>query len=181
VDLASVDPIYFETSYYVQPERAGEKPYALLYASLKQTGLVGVARIAMHRREHIVIVRSGVSGLIAHTMYFSSEVRSEQEYRADPALVKPKELELANTLVRALASEFTPEKYRDTYREQLEKMIAARVAGQPVASAAAPPAAKPPADIMEALRKSLAGVKKPAASETQARSTQGHAPQRKRR
>jgi DNA end-binding protein Ku len=181
VDLASVDPIYFETSYYVRPERAGEKPYALLYASLKQTGLVGVARIAMHQREHIVIVRSGKSGLIAHTMYFSSEVRSDQEYRADPALVKPKELELANTMVRALAAEFTPEKYRDAYREQVEKMIAAKIAGQPVAFAAVPPATKPPADILEALRKSLAGVKKPVASETQSRSTRGYAPGRKRR
>jgi DNA end-binding protein Ku len=181
VDLASVDPIYFETSYYVQPERAGEKPYALLYASLKQTGLVGVARFAMHRREHIVMVRSGKSGLIAHTMYFSLEVRSDQEYRADPALVNPKELELANALVTGLAAEFTPEKYRDTYREQVEKMIAAKVAGQPVASAAAPPATKPPADIMEALRKSLAGLKKPAASETPARATRGHTPRRKSR
>jgi len=57
VGLASIDPVYFETSYYVQPEPAGEKPYALLFESLKQTGLAGVARIAMHRREHIVIIR----------------------------------------------------------------------------------------------------------------------------
>jgi DNA end-binding protein Ku len=165
VDLASIDPIYFETSYYVQPEAAGEKPYALLYESLKQTGLAGVARIAMHRREHIVIIRSGASGLIAHTMYFGSEVRRNQEYKANEALVNPKELELANTLVRALAADFEPEKYRDSYREQLEELIEAKVAGQPAVPAPAPPAPKAAVDIMTALRKSLAELKKPAASE----------------
>lgn len=169
VNLASVDPIYFETSYYVRPEPAGEKPYSLLYRSLKQTGLVGVAQIAMHRREHIVIVRSGKSGLIAHTMYFSSEVRADEEFQADESLVSPKELELANTLVQAMAVEFAPEKYRDGYREQLEKLIAAKVAAQPLAAAhTPPPPTKPAADIMDALRKSLAGMKKPAASENAA-------------
>jgi DNA end-binding protein Ku len=170
VDLSSVDPIYFETSYYVQPERAGEKPYALLYASLKHTGLVGMARIAMHRREHIVIIRSGRKGLIAHTMYFNSQVRTDQEYTADTALVNPKELELADTLVKSLAAEFTPEKYRDSYREQLEKMIAAKVAGEAAAGPAhIPLPAKAPVDILEALRKSLARIKKPAESERPAR------------
>ena len=179
VNLASVDPIYFETSYYVRPEPAGEKPYALLYRSLKQTGLVGVAQIAMYRREHIVIVRSGASGLIAHTMYFSSEVRADQEFQADESLVSPKELELANTLVQAMAAEFAPEKYRDAYREQLGKLIA-KAAAQPIAAThTPPPPKKPAADIMEALRKSLAGMKKPAASQKTAE--QLRVPRTKRR
>lgn len=166
VTLASVDPLYFETSYYVQPEPVGEKPYALLYRSLKETNLVGVAQIAMHRREHIVIVRGGKSGLIAHTMYFSSEVRADQEHKADEALVNPKELELANSLVGALRAEFAPEKYRDNYRDQLEKLIDAKIAGQPIAPAQSVTPAKPAADIMEALRNSLAAMKKPPAATT---------------
>ena len=113
---------------------------------------------------HIVIVRSGKTGLIAHTMYFSSEIRGDQEFRADESLVSPKELELANTLTRAMAAEFTPEKYRDAYREQLEKLIAEKAASQPASAISTPPPSKPAADIMEALRKSLAAVKKPAAS-----------------
>jgi len=113
-----------------------------------------------------VIVRSGKSGLIAHTMYFSSEVRADQEFTADESLVAPKELELANNLVKAMAAEFTPEKYHDAYREQLEKLIAAKVAARPLAAAYTPPPGKPAEDIMDALRKSLAGIKKPAASET---------------
>lgn len=129
----------------------------------------------MHRREHIVIVRSGKSGLIAHTMYFSSEVRADQEFKTDESLVAPKELELANTLVKAMAAEFTPEKYRDAYREQLEKLIAAKAAAQPLAAARMPPPRKPAADIMDALRQSLAGMKKPAASERAAGQHRVHA------
>jgi len=161
VSLTSVDPVYFETSYYVQPEPAGEKPYALLYSSLKETGLVGVAQIAMHRREHIVLVRPGKSGLIAHTMYFASEVRGDQEYRADAAVVNRKELDLANRLVSALATEFEPEKFKDTYREQVEKLIEAKIAGQAIHPVSAPAPGNAAVDIMAALQKSLAGLKKP--------------------
>ena len=85
VNLAEVDPVYFETSYYVVPEEAGQKAYALLYKSLQLTGLVAVAQFAMHSREHVVIIRPAGKGLIAHTMFFSSEVRADEEYVADTA------------------------------------------------------------------------------------------------
>lgn len=176
VSLASVDPVYFETSYYVRPDEGGEKPYALLYRSLVDTGLVGVAQIAMHRRDHIILIRSGQSGLIAHTMYFSSEVRADEEYKAETAQVNPKELDLANMLVRVLEAEFDPQKFRDTYRERLEKLIAAKVAGQAVVPAQPPRPTKPAVEIMEALRKSLAGLKKP----PEAASAQGSHARRKR-
>ena len=169
VQLADIDPVYFETSYYVAPEEAGEKAYALLYRSMQQTGLVAVAQFAMHSREHVVILRPGKAGILAHTMYFASEVRADEEYRADTRLVAGKELELAETLIRSLAGPFEPEKYRDTYRERLESMIAAKARGLP--APAAEPAQTPAeiVDIAEALRKSLANVKKPIASETQSR------------
>ena len=67
-----VDPIYLETSYYMAPDEAGEKPYALLFDALKRTGYVGVAKIAMHNREHIVILRPGQNGVLMHTMYFAT-------------------------------------------------------------------------------------------------------------
>ena len=161
VSLATVDPVYFETSYYVRPEPAGEKSYALLFSSLQETKLVGVAQIAMHRREHIILVRSGKSGLIAHTMYFASEVRADEEYRVDRALVNRKELDLANKLVTALQAEFKPGKFRDRYREQLERVIQAKAAGKEIFPAQPAAAAKPAIDIMQALQQSLAGLKKP--------------------
>ncbi len=171
VHLADVDPVYFEASYYVKPEETGRKPYALLYEAMREAGFAAMARFAMHRRERVAMLRPGPSGMIAHTMYFVSEVRSDQEVHADKSLVSPKELAMAKTLVGALAAPFDASKYRDTYRERLEALIADKVAGKPAAVVAAVPHAKPVTDIMEALRKSLEAVKKPQAKEGPRRST----------
>ena len=170
VKLDEVDPVYFETSYYAKPEQAGEKAYALLYRSLQLSGLVAVAKFAMHNREHVVILRPGRKGLIAHTMFFASEVRGEEEYTADTSGLKEKELKLAQTLIGSLAASFEPEKYHDTYREQLEALIQSKVQAnaQGKAAAAAPAATKARVvDIAEALQKSLAALKKPPATEKQ--------------
>jgi DNA end-binding protein Ku len=167
VKSAEVDPIYFESSFYMAPDDAGEKPYALLYNTLKRTGYVGVAKIAMHQREHIVIFRPGASGLMMHTMYFAHEVRKVEEFRTDTSLVKDQEVKLAEMLVESLADEFQPEKYHDTYRDNLQKLIDAKIKGQEVVT---PPSVEPAKviDIMEALKKSLAVAKKPVASEAEA-------------
>jgi DNA end-binding protein Ku len=164
VKSAEVDPIYFESSYYMAPDAAGEKPYALLFDTLKRTGYVGVAKIAMHNREHIVIFRPGHHGLVMHTMYFAHEVRKVEEFRTDTTIVKEQEVKLAQMLVESLAASFEPEKYKDTYRDNLQAMIDAKIQGQEVV---APPAAEPAKviDIMEALKQSLAAAKKPPASE----------------
>jgi DNA end-binding protein Ku len=162
VQLREIDPVYFETSYYVSPDRAGEKPYALLYAALKKTGYVALAQIGMHRREHVAVIRAGDHGILMHTMFYTNEVRKDQEFRADPAVVANKELDLAVKLIEALSTKFEPEKFKDKYREQVEALIAAKIQGRDVASGQTePPATAPVADIMEALKKSLAAAKKP--------------------
>jgi DNA end-binding protein Ku len=168
VKAAEVDPIYFETSYYMAPEEAGEKPYALLFEALKKTGYVGVAKLAMHNREHIVILRPGEKGVLLHTMYYSHEIRMVDEFRTDLSLVKEKELALATSLVEALTAEFEPKKYKDTYRENLLQMIEAKKQGHEVVATPEPQQAKV-VDIMEALKASLAMAKKPAASATAAK------------
>src|SRR5258708_4131808 len=91
VKTAEVDPVYFESSYYMAPDDAGEKPYALLYNVLKKTGYVGVAKIAMHNREHIGIFRPGAAGLLMHTMYYTHEIRKLEEFRTDTSVVSAKE------------------------------------------------------------------------------------------
>jgi DNA end-binding protein Ku len=169
VQLSEIDPVYFETSYYVRPEEAGEKAYALLYRALQLTGLVAIAKFAMHNREHVVVLRPGKMGIISHTMYFTSEVRADEEYRADTKMVTPKELDLAQTLIHSLTAPFEPEKYHDTYREKLESMIANKVEGKPLAKVEQPKQAEV-VDIADALRKSLASLKKPASSDQQIRS-----------
>jgi DNA end-binding protein Ku len=160
-----VDPIYFETSYYMAPDEAGEKPYALLFDALRKTGYAGVAKIAMHNREHIVILRPGKNGVLMHTMYYTHEIRQVDEFRTDLNLVKEKELALATNLIEALAGEFEPQKYKDNYRDNLLQMIEAKKQGQEVVATPEPQQAKV-VDILEALKASLAMAKKPAASAT---------------
>jgi len=98
VPLTEVDPVYFETSYYIRPDPGGEKPFALLFLALQRAGLVALARFAMHRREHVTLIRSGRQGHIAHTMFYATEVRADEEYRAGIGLLKPKEIELTDAL-----------------------------------------------------------------------------------
>ena len=167
VKADEVDPIYFESSYYMAPDQAGEKPYALLFDTLRRTGYVGIAKVAMHNREHIVIFRPGDHGILMHTMYYTHEIRKVEEFRTDTTLVKDKEVELAQMLVQSLAAAFEPEKYKDSYRENLQVMIDAKVKGQEVVAAASAPEPAKVIDIMEALKQSLAIVKKPATSTTE--------------
>jgi DNA end-binding protein Ku len=162
-----VDPIYLETSYYMAPDEAGEKPYALLFEALTKTGYSGIAKIAMHNREHIVVLRPGEKGVLMHTMYYTHEIRQVDEFRTDRTLVKDKELALATNLIEALAGTFDPSKYTDEYRDNLLRMIEAKKAGEEVVATPEPQQAKV-IDIMEALKASLAAAKKPAASETTA-------------
>jgi DNA end-binding protein Ku len=165
VKSSQVDPVYLESSYYLAPDEAGEKPYALLFEALRKTGYVGLAKVAMHNREHIVILRPGERGILMHTMYYADEIRKVEEFRTDTSLIKEKELDLATSLVESLAAEFAPEKYKDTYRENLLGMIRAKVEGQEVVETPAPQMA-PVIDIMEALKRSLEVAKKPVQSET---------------
>ncbi len=164
VQLSEIDPVYFETSYYLAPEEAGQKAYALLYSSMRATGLVAIAQFAMHNREHVIVLRPGRSGLLAHTMFYASEVRSDEEYRVDTTVINEKEQALAETLIHSLAAPFEPGKYRDTYREKLESILAKKVAGQPVSPEIQIPQGAEVVDISDALRRSLANLKKPAAS-----------------
>ena len=164
VKSAEVDPIFFESSYYLAPDEAGEKPYALLYEALRKTGCVGVAQIAMHNREHIVILRPGPLGILLHTMYYRNEIRQVEEFRTDRSVVKDKELELAMTLIQSLEAPFEPDKYKDEYRENLLALIDAKVKGQEIVAASTPQQKAPVIDILEALKMSLAQAKKPVAS-----------------
>ncbi len=163
VKADQVDPIYYETSYYMAPDEAGEKPYALLFEALKKSGYCGVGKISMHNREHIVILRPGKNGVLLHTMFFNHEIRQVDEFRTDLDLVKEKELALAMMLVETLAADFEPAKYKDSFRENLLAMIEAKKAGQEIVAAPEPQQHKV-IDILEALKASLAMAKKPAAS-----------------
>jgi len=169
VRLSEIDPVFFETSYYVVPDRGGEKAYAILFEALRDTQHVALARVGMYGREHVVIVRPGEHGILAHTMFYVDEIRFENEFRASVEAVGPKELELARTFLEAIEAPFAPEEFKDVYREELQAMIARKMSetgATPSAQASA--TTGPVVDILEALKKSIAMARKPPAQETQA-------------
>jgi DNA end-binding protein Ku len=155
VKLSEVDPIFFERSYYVAPETGGEKAYTLLFEAMRRTGYCGVATVAMHRRQHVIILRPDQQMIVAHTMYYVDEIREAPEAVVDSIEVPEKELRLAETFIRALAGPFQPETFRDEYRAGLESLIEEKVRVEEVIAPTAARATTKPVDIMEALKKSL--------------------------
>lgn len=167
VKLKEVDPLYFESSYYAVPEDAGKKAYQLLFGAMEDSGYAAIAKLCMHQREYVVIIRPHASGLTMHTMFYANEIRAVAEYgKLEKIELKEQEKKLARQLIESLEASFQPEKYHDEYQETLRAMIQAKLKGQEVAAAPHPRLA-PVIDLMEALKKSLAekqaptGVKKP--------------------
>lgn len=126
---------------------------------MRESGYVALTQVAMHRPEHVMILRPGKTGIIAHTMFYPDEVRTIQEFRTDVSTVTPKELGLAKMLIETLAAPFEPSKFKDAYRERLRELIEAKVQDKEVTPLAAPTQEKV-VDIMEALQKSLAALAK---------------------
>jgi DNA end-binding protein Ku len=156
VNAADVDPLYLNASYYMVPEDAGRKAYQLLVATMEEAGRAAIAKLSMHQREYIVLIRPRANGLTLHTLYFADEVRQLSEYGQQGEIkVKPEEVNLAKQLVDSLAGEFDPSKFHDEYRQRLKGLLDAKLQGQEVAVAAQPQLA-PVIDMMEALKKSLA-------------------------
>jgi DNA end-binding protein Ku len=142
---------------------------------LKETQHVALARVGMYGREHVVIVRPSEHGILAHTMFYTDEIRFENEFRANVEGVGPKELELAKTFLEAIEAPFAPEEFKDIYREEFQAMIAKKMSEAGAAPAAQTPATTGPVvDILEALKKSIAMARKPPSHETPpARKTPG--------
>ncbi len=163
VKLNEMDPLYFDSSYYVAPEDAGVKAYQLLMRAMEESGYGAIAKLTMHQREHIVIIRPGSKGMTLHTMFYTNEIRAAESLGTDKVELKDQEKKLAQQLIESLAAPFDPQKYRDEYMENVKGMIAAKLKGQEVTQAAQPHMA-PVIDLMEALKKSLAEKQAPAAS-----------------
>jgi DNA end-binding protein Ku len=168
VKLDEMDPLYFDASYYVTPEEPGLKAYMLLMKAMQETGYGAIAKLTMHQREHIVIIRPGAKLMTLHTMFYSNELRAAETV-PDNIEVKEQEKKLAEQLIQSLAAPFAPQKYRDEYSDSVRAMIAAKLEGKEVAEAPQPHMA-PVIDLMEALKKSLAS--KPAAAKAGAAEAQ---------
>jgi DNA end-binding protein Ku len=167
VKATDVDPVYFESSYYMMPEEAGRRPYALLSKALEESEYVAIAKITMHNREYTVFLRPTSGGMMLHTMYYQDEVKKVEGFGAPDVELKDSELKVAHQLIEALAGKWEPEKYSDSFQENLKKMIETKLAGGEVAEVEQPKKLAPVIDLMAALKASLQqmeGRKKPAGS-----------------
>ena len=149
-----VDPIFFESSYYVSPDEKVSKPYALFLAALTGTKFHAIARIAMHNREHVVIIRPAEGGLVLHTLYYPDELHKANQGAAPKMKLNAKELDLARSLISRMAAPFKPSEFHDTYRDNLEHLIEQKQKGQKI-TAVRQPRKAPVIDLMEALKRSL--------------------------
>ena len=167
VKTDDVDPVFFESSYYMIPEEAGRRPYALLTKALEESKYVAIAKLTMHNREYTVFLRPHEGGMMLHTMYYAEEVRKVEGFGAPDVELKDAEVKIAHQLIDALAADWDPEKYKDEFQENLKKLIETKLEGGTVAEVEKPRKLAPVVDLMSALKQSLAemeGKKKPAAS-----------------
>ncbi|HYQ88036.1 MAG TPA: Ku protein [Candidatus Binatia bacterium] len=182
VPLVKVDPIYFEKTYYLGPDKGGDKAYRLLRDAMVKTDRVALAKYVMRGKENLVLIRATDEGLMLHTMYFADEIRDFGEIdKGQDATVKPSELQLAERLIDELSSkEFKPEQYHDEYRDRLLEVVESKVEGKEITSIAPQEQRTQVIDLMEALKQSLetrtakgsrAEAKKPAAKSRRAAGT----------
>ncbi len=157
VPLDQVDPIYFEKTYYLGPDKGGEKAYRLLADAMIQEGRVALAKFVMRGKENLVLIRPAQKGLMLHTMYFADEIRDFGEVeKGEDAKLKPGELELAGRLLAELTNEkFEPGKYADEYRTRVLEIVESKVEGREVTSLAPQAQRAQVIDLMDALKQSL--------------------------
>lgn len=152
-----VDPVYFEKSWYLGPDKGGDRPYRLLAEAMKKTGRAALARYAARGKDQLVLLRPFDGGLVMQQLRYADELRDFSEVPIGPAEVKEPELRLAIQLIEQVAAdEFRPETYEDTQRKQVRELIEKKVQGQEIKAAPAPAPKAQIIDLMEALKASLA-------------------------
>jgi len=160
VPATAVDPLWVEKSYYLGPDKGGERAYKLIHDSMIETGLVGIASYAARGKQYIVSLRPFNNGLIMHQLRYAEEVKPWTEVPLpDLPELKPAELGLAKQIIQQIAHEtFAPEKYKDDVQARMRELIAKKVEGQEITMAPEAPTGKV-IDLMEALKASLGMTK----------------------
>jgi DNA end-binding protein Ku len=161
-----VDPIFLESSYYLAPEEAVSKPYVLLLKAMTDTKHFAVAKVTMHGREHVAVIRPTDDGMVLHTLYYVNELhKANAAGRKAKSQFNAKEVQLAKSLISSLAAPFKPDVFHDQYRENVERLIEQKKKGQKITLVKQPKAA-PVADILAALQQSLKESAKAAPKKT---------------
>jgi DNA end-binding protein Ku len=164
VNLADIDPVYYDHPYYLVPDKGAAKAYGLLLDAMRESGKVAIAKVVIRSKEQLVAIRPAPGGvLMMETMIFADEVVSPEAIDdlpdPDDLNVSDRELKMAQQLIESLTSEFEPEKYRDEYREKVLELIERKASGEEIAVQPEAPAPAKVPDLMAALEASLAAVK----------------------
>jgi DNA end-binding protein Ku len=157
VDLGQVDPKFFYKPYFLEPQKGGEKAYALLHRALTGTGKIGIAKVVISNREHLASVKPDGLFLILELMHFASEILSPEELKNGPvSAITEKELKMAQTLIESMSVSWEPEKYRDEYRTAVMEMIEQKAQHKEIAGKPAPAVrATNVVDLVKVLQESL--------------------------
>ena len=157
VELAEVDPMFFYKPYFMEPEKGGDKAYALLREALRSTEKIGIAKVVIKTRQYLAGVKPHKKGLVLELMHFAEELVDASEFKIPEKEAGKKELEMATALVESMSGEWDPDKYKDDYKEKLEKVIEEKI--ESPEAKPAKPAAKRKAtnviDLVSVLQQSL--------------------------
>jgi DNA end-binding protein Ku len=159
VELREIDPIYYQKTYYLEPEEVGMKPFALLMAALNESKRVAIAKISMRQKEQLCTLRTYKNTIALETMFYADEVRETEGLTVpgEDVQVSDRELQMARSLVDMLTEDLDISRYHDNYREALLEVIKAKAEGQVIE--APQPAVAKVTDLMEALRASVEAAK----------------------
>ncbi len=154
-------PVYYQSAYYLEPEKAAAKPYALLKKTLEKTNRVAIAKFALRDRERLVSVRSLDGALLLNTLHWPDEIRSTEDLDLPQEVqVNPRELSMAENLVEAMAMDFEPDEFKDEYKQALDQIVKAKVEGrEDLVEAPEPEAETTVVDLMATLKESVARAK----------------------
>jgi DNA end-binding protein Ku len=161
VDLDEIDPLYYDSAYYVAPDKAARKPYALLTRAMEEEGKVAIARFVMRSKQYLAALRPKDGVLVMSTMVYADELNDSSQLvdDVDDVDVSPKELTMATQLIESLTEPFEPEKFEDTHRNQVLDLIDRKAAGEEVVAAPEPAAEDKVVDLMAALEASVRDAK----------------------
>jgi DNA end-binding protein Ku len=163
VELADIDPVYYDHPYWLVPDKGAAKAYRLLVQAMRESGKVAIARVVLRNKEHLVALRASGEGLMMETMVFHDEVVPAEDLdellAAAEASASDREIAMAKQLIDSLTTDFTPERYHDEYREKVLELIERKAAGEEIAIQPEAPAPAKVPDLMAALEASLAAVK----------------------
>jgi DNA end-binding protein Ku len=176
VDLAEIDPVYYEHSYYLAPDRNAARPYALLLRAMQESNRVAIGRVVLRTKEYLTAIRPMGRALTMSTMLFADEVVDQDRIEGlpdDEVETPARELKMARQLVESLTTEFEPDRFRDEYRAKVLDLIDRKAAGQEIAEQPEEEEAAPVTDLMAALEASLADAKQKAGAGQKASSPRG--------